>query len=395
MFANRYIQPGFGLRSNAFKNFVSCFGQHSSTARLPGSRGLASLIKNAEEPFPIVMVGSGNVMFGSRLQVMGIVDPNTKRAHTALSQKQSSADAAFSYVDTQIYSTLSDIPAAHHPRLILIGSHPCSRGTDIPGRDLELQAVQQFPGVPIFVEKPISTAEVPAARRVAHKLGEKKAVQRMKQIIEDKNLVVMGTNSRYYGAYSKGSRLDWWDKSREQGPIVEQATHFCDLARYFGGDVDLDTISARTVEWHEDPGKLSRLPIDESLVAPENRIPRATSAVWKYQSGAIGSMTHSTILHGTLYACEFEVYCDGYTMRLSDPYGVPVLHVRQTGQDYEEIERYVDDDPFYSEVSNLVDLVDGTQDRHSGILSSYQDACKTYELTWAIREASERARVGV
>ncbi|KAG8772258.1 hypothetical protein FRC12_003151 [Ceratobasidium sp. 428] len=53
-----------------------------------------------------------------------------------------------------------------------------------------------------------------------------------------------------------------------------------DLARYFGGDVDLDTISARTVEWHEDPGKLSRLPIDESLVAPENRIPRATSAVW-------------------------------------------------------------------------------------------------------------------
>ncbi|KAG8772259.1 hypothetical protein FRC12_003152 [Ceratobasidium sp. 428] len=193
MFANRYIQPGFGLRSNAFNNLLLCVGQRSSTARLPGSRGFASLMKTTEEPFPIVMVGSGNVMFGtpegpwnhsirlerklgSRLQVMGIVDPNTKRAHTALSQKQSSADAAPSYVDTQIYSTLSDIPAAHHPRLILIGSHPCSRGTDIPGRDLELQAVQQFPGVPIFVEKPISTAEVPAARRVAHKLGEKKVI---------------------------------------------------------------------------------------------------------------------------------------------------------------------------------------------------------------------------
>ncbi len=86
-------------------------------------------------------------------------------------------------------------------------------------------------------------------------------------------------------------------KRFRQGPIIEQATHFCelpsyhctivilsaeigDLARYFGGDVDLGTVSARTVEWHERPGKLSRLPIDESLVAPENRIPRATSAIW-------------------------------------------------------------------------------------------------------------------
>ena len=53
-----------------------------------------------------------------------------------------------------------------------------------------------------------------------------------------------------------------------------------DLARYFGGDVDLSTVSARTVEWHERPGKLSRMPVDENLIAPDNRIPRATSAIW-------------------------------------------------------------------------------------------------------------------
>ncbi|KAG9098714.1 hypothetical protein FS749_003150 [Ceratobasidium sp. UAMH 11750] len=230
---------------------------------------------------------------GQRLQVMGIVDPNTKRAHTALSLKRASADTAPAYAQTQVYSRISDLPAAHPPRLILIGAHPCSRGTDIPGRDLELQAVRQFPGVPIFVEKPLSTGDVPTTWRVAHKLCEKgvvcsvgymlrylKAVQRMKQIIQDNDLEVMGTNSRYYGAYSKITRLDWWDKSREQGPVIEQATHFCDLSRYFGGDVDLSTVSARTVEWHERPGKLSRLPIDEALVAPENRIPRVTSAIW-------------------------------------------------------------------------------------------------------------------
>jgi hypothetical protein len=53
-----------------------------------------------------------------------------------------------------------------------------------------------------------------------------------------------------------------------------------DLARYFGGDVDLSTVSARTVEWNELPGKLARVPVDESVVAPENRIPRTTSAIW-------------------------------------------------------------------------------------------------------------------
>ncbi|QRV74648.1 hypothetical protein RhiJN_02663 [Ceratobasidium sp. AG-Ba] len=278
---------------------------------------------------------------------------------------------------------------------------------DLPGRDLELQVMRHFPGVPLFVEKPVSTGDVSAARRVAHILSENevmcsvgymlrylKAVQRMKQIIQDNNLVVMGTNSRYYGAYANGARLDWWDKSREQGPIVEQATHFCDLARYFAGDVDLGTVAARTVEWHERPGKLARLPIDESnLIAPENRIPRSTSAIWKYTSGAIGSMTHSTILQGTKYACEFEVYCDGHTMRLSDPYGAPVLSVRRAGQDDEDVERYEDDDPFYSEVSNLIDMIERVQGRGPSMLSTYQDACRSYELTWAIREASERASV--
>lgn len=36
-------------------------------------------------------------------------------------------------------------------------------------------------------------------------------------------------------------------KSRDCGPIVEQATHFVDLSRYFGGDVDLDSVQAHAL----------------------------------------------------------------------------------------------------------------------------------------------------
>lgn len=79
------------------------------------------------------------------------------------------------------------------------------------------------------------------------------------------------------------------------GPVIEQGTHFCDLSRYFGGDVDLPSvvwvdfflflvrftnISAKSVEFYEAPGRLSKVPVDESKIPEDQRIPRITSAVW-------------------------------------------------------------------------------------------------------------------
>lgn len=64
------------------------------------------------------------------------------------------------------------------------------------------------------------------------------------------------------------------------GPIIEQGTHFCDLSRYFGGEVDISSVNAHSLEWYEDAGKLSGLVIDEEKIDPEDRIPRITSATW-------------------------------------------------------------------------------------------------------------------
>jgi Putative oxidoreductase C terminal domain len=81
--------------------------------------------------------------------------------------------------------------------------------------------------------------------------------------------------------------------------VIEQGTHFCDLSRYFGGDVDISTIQARSIEWDEDAGKLSKIGIDENgklfesalldfdikdahclAIPPENRVPRVIMANW-------------------------------------------------------------------------------------------------------------------
>ncbi len=48
----------------------------------------------------------------------------------------------------------------------------------------------------------------------------------------------------------------------------------------------------------------------------------------KYKNGAVGNFTHAVALQGTNYACELEVWADGYHMRLVDPYQQPTLYVR-------------------------------------------------------------------
>ena len=94
--------------------------------------------------------------------------------------------------------------------------------------------------------------------------------------------------------------------------IVEQATHMCecnfsqsrvsdvllgDLSRSFAPAVDLDSVQVHTIE-HSDPvGHLSELRIDGG-VKPENKIPRMTNAIWRYENGAMGSLLHGICIHG-------------------------------------------------------------------------------------------------
>lgn len=422
----------------------SSFGPSNATARfLGGARGLASDVPGSadfdphaptamdkmEPPKPgadfnVVIIGAGNINFGSdegpwnhsfrlehklgpRLKVTALIDPSAARADAALTVKRNSFVLS-AYKDTVVYPTFADYVANvtpdKRPHAIWVGSPPAFRGREQPGRDLEKKLVEAFPDVAIFIEKPVSTGPVEDASKIAQLLEKSdnlvsvgymlrylKVVQKMKQILEENNLKVMATNARYIMAYEHTAKLDWWDKQKSCGPIVEQATHFCDLSRYFGGEVDLNTVAAHSLEWFEPAGKLSKIPVDEEgSIDPNNRIPRVTCATWKYESGAVGSLTHAVALQGFNYSTEIDVLADGYSLRLVDPYNAPALYFRRPGDDHEEVVRYQNDDPFFSEVSNLIDNIEKGKGA-APILSSYDDAVKTYALTWAIREASERS----
>ncbi|KAG7098214.1 hypothetical protein E1B28_000182 [Marasmius oreades] len=384
------------------------------------------------DEFNVLFIGAGNIMFGSpegpwnhsfrlehklgpRLKVVAIIDPAIERA-TAMIQKKRDSFVVSAYEKTRVFRTLDDfvknMAPRDRPRAVVIGSPPMFRGTLQPGRDIEIQITKHFPGVPLFTEKPIATGpqyEIGDALAIAKQIEETKTicsvgymlrylqgVQMIKQTIEENNLTVMATIARYACAYEAIAKPDWWDKSKSGGPVIEQGTHFCDLSRYFGGEVVLSSVVGHSLEFDEKPGHISKMQIDESKIAPENRISRITSATWKYESGAIGVFTHCVALQGTNYSCELEVYADGYCFRLVDPYVQPILYIRAPGEDIEKVLRFPDDDPFFSEISNFIDVVEDVEESPEAavILSSYEDACRSYQLTWAIREATERSRAG-
>merc|ERR1711879_809544 len=68
-------------------------------------------------------------------------------------------------------------------------------------------------------------------------------------------------------------------------------------------------------------------------------VPRLTTAHWRYESGAVGSLTHGVMLHGDTYECEMEVWGDGIRIRLEDPYGKARLLVsRDKGAKNRQVE---------------------------------------------------------
>jgi predicted dehydrogenase len=64
----------------------------------------------------------------------------------------------------------------------------------------------------------------------------------------------MAFNGRYYYAYSDGVNRYWYNQDLSGGPIVEQATHLCDLARYITGDIDLDSVHTVMLRYDDKSG---------------------------------------------------------------------------------------------------------------------------------------------
>jgi len=117
-----------------------------------------------------------------RLKVVALIDPAIERA-TAVLQKKCDSFVVSAYQATRVFKTLEDfvknMSPKDRPRAIVVGSPPMFRGTLQPGRDIEMQIMKHFPGVAIFMEKPIATgpkSELYESFHIAKAISDSKAI---------------------------------------------------------------------------------------------------------------------------------------------------------------------------------------------------------------------------
>ncbi|KAK3608320.1 hypothetical protein CHS0354_030770 [Potamilus streckersoni] len=376
------------------------------------------------KPLRVGFIGAGAIHFGkpmvpwdhaSRLEnvggfeVIGIVDPDQKRATNVLEERLSSPGKRQFYQNCQLLSN-SDELLNMKPDVVFIGIPPAFRGSHKKEHDLELRFVEA--GIHVFVEKPLSVVPpeefIPYAEAVTKAVQKHNvilsvgymfryhaAVQKMKELIQLHGGNVMAFNARYYFAYTEGINKYWFNEDFSGGPIVEQATHFCDLARYIVGDIDMASVRCIMVKDTDegDAGHLSHVPNHaEEDIPPAKRIPRVTISHWKFQNGGVGTLMHSVALPGTRYEANIDVQLDGLKLSLIEPYEKHcTLRVRNiTSADPNEHQDFTfeDDDSYLREIETFIHAV--RERDQSNIKSSYDDAAKTYQMTWAIRRAGDK-----
>ncbi len=130
---------------------------------------------------------------------------------------------------------------------------------------------------------------------VGYMLRYHPVIEKMREVLKEHGRKPLYIHGFYNLAYSAHAQPFWWDMRKSGGPIVEEATHFCDLLRYLGGEVDEASIGAVCVppsDLPTDAGYLTSVHkiVKERDIPLEHRIPR-----FELRTGRNQPEVHDTI----------------------------------------------------------------------------------------------------
>jgi len=297
------------------------------------------------------------------------------------------------WTKTRIFTDVQTMLDTVEPDAVFIGIPPFAHGV------IEEMCAER--GIDMFIEKPISckdtgfvenlrdcfTSHPDLIVSVGYMLRYHKAVDFIKNFLAERKIRPASICARYNSAYTGMATPGFWNARLSGGPVVEQGTHFCDLARYFGGAIDLDTVSSVFVRPTSAMGELSAIPpgCDVGL-QEEHRIARATSSHFSFENGAVGILQHALVMKGERYFTEVELWCDGYIVRLVDPYSKECRVEIFDGTSERQVYQFPDD-PYLTEDKVFLEAI---QSRDSSeIKSLYSDAVETYKLSHRIQNFSK------
>jgi predicted dehydrogenase len=325
------------------------------------------------------------------LQIVGISDPNSAQIAKVLCERRARCGEFWDNVKT--FTNVEEMLDVTKPDAVFVGVPPFAHG--------KIEEACAARGVHMFIEKPLS-CEPPVFVEYLNRIFEEnpglilsvgymlryhKAVQFIQNYLSANRLRPVNICARYNCAYVSIAKPMWWNKRLSGGPVVEQGTHFCDLLRYIGGDVELHTVSAVSVSAGTSVGQLSEVPPGcEDELPIDQRINRVVSANFKFSSGAVGSLQHGLLMKGSKYYTELEIWADGALIKLIDPYS-PQCRVKIYDSVLPVQVFRFQDDPYLEEDRIFLEAV-RTSD-NSKILSSYADAVETHKLSHRIQTLTQ------
>jgi len=283
------------------------------------------------------------------VEVVAVADPVADRATAAAARAGGRA-----YADGLVLLATEDLDA------VWLCVPPFAHGP------LEQAALAR--GLPFFVEKPIAV-DLAGAQPVADGVratGLRTAVGyhwRYLDVVEQARILLDERPAQLL----VGQWLDttpaapWWSRrDRSGGQLVEQSTHLFDLARLLGGEVDSVCAAESTLQREQWPGA---------------DVPTASTALLRFASGAVGSVSSSCLLDGR-HRVGLRLVCPGR-----------VLELRERALSDHEL--LVDDappvrsgqDPVAAEDRAFVDALLG---RGDDVRVPYAEALRTHALACAV-----------
>ena len=365
----------------------------------------------------LAFIGAGRVNFGggegpwdhasrfeniTGIECVGVADIDEPRARDVIQTRQSGANPTV-WKNAQAFGSWRQMAEQVCPDAVVIGLPPACHGHRRGEHAIEATLAKR--GIAMFIEKPLSVVDPYEVEKIADALRRHgvivsvgymfryaRSVNMLRDLLQQLGATPNVVLARYNCAYSGIDRSQWWDVRRSGGPIVEQGTHFLDLARYIGGEVDLDSIQVTKIGPGDERGQLRNLPVGTNAtpvdcdIPVEHRADRATLAQWRFTNGAIGSLSHGVQLHGSRYETELEVWADGVRGIIRNLYDPQChLEVRHNGEKQMRSE-IRDDDPYAAEDAAFIEAV---RSRNATLIrSNYDDALRTYRLSWQVGRRS-------
>ncbi|MFI5935489.1 Gfo/Idh/MocA family protein [Actinoplanes sp. NPDC051494] len=229
-------------------------------------------------------------------------------------------------------------------------------------------------GLPIFVEKPISL-DLDIAHEIGELIAQREIVSavghhwRYLAVVDQARELLAGRAIRLVtGAWlDKVPPVGWWPhKDRSGGPVVEQAAHVLDLARYLAGEV-----SEVTAIGNGTPPDADGADIDG-----------ATAATLRFASGAVGTLAATCVL-GWKERAGLEVYADGLAVAISET-GLTI-------RDADGV-REIESDPETARVAVDRAFIAAVRGEGDDIRVPYAEATRTHALALAVARSASSGR---